>query len=81
MGGVERVELLRDARGWRVEVVTGEGRVRRYHYGSEAQARFFAAVFALGPRVLPPERPVVRRRKTGRTGRGRRVAGTPARPG
>lgn len=81
MGSVERVELLRDARGWGVTVVTGEGSVRSYRYGSEAQARFFAAVFELGPRVLPPERPAVRRRKQGRKGRGRKVAGTPARPG
>lgn len=84
MGSVERVELVRDGRGWGV-MVTGEGGVRRYRYGSEAQARFFAAVFELGPRVLPPERPPQqlggRRRKQGRTGRGRRVAGTPARPG
>ncbi|WP_239470101.1 hypothetical protein [Archangium violaceum] len=28
--------------------------MRRYRYGSEAQARYFAAVFALGPRWLPP---------------------------
>lgn len=47
------VELLRDRRGWSVEV-TREGATRRYRYGSEAQARYFAAVFALGPRVLPP---------------------------
>ena len=80
MGTVERVELVRDARGWGV-TVTVEGGVRRYRYGSEAQARFFAAVFELGPRVLPPERPAVRRRKQGRTGRGRKAAGTPARPG
>ena len=80
MGGVERVELLRDARGWGVTVVTGEG-MRRYRYDSEAQARFFAAVFEMGPRVLPPERPAMRRRKQGRTGRSRKVAGTPARPG
>lgn len=65
MGGVERVEVLRDRRGWGVEVVTREGEVRRYRYGSEAQARYFAAVFALGPRVLPPVRPA-RRRKAAR---------------
>jgi hypothetical protein len=53
MGEVERVELLHDRRGWGVEVVVG-GATRRYRYGSEAQARFFAAVFALGPTVLPP---------------------------
>ena len=68
MGGIERVEVLRvevlqERRGWRVDVETGEGAVRRYRYGSEAQARFFAAVFALGPRVLPPVRRVARRRK------------------
>ncbi|MFP2909257.1 hypothetical protein ACLESD_30290 [Pyxidicoccus sp. 3LFB2] len=54
MGEVAQVELLHDKRGWGVEVLTQEGAVRRYRYGSEAQARYFAAVFALGPRVLPP---------------------------
>lgn len=63
MGGIQRVDVLRDRRGWRVDVETAEGAVRRYRYGSEAQARYFAAVFALGPRVLPPVRRVARRRK------------------
>lgn len=31
-----------------------KGGARHYRYGSEAQARYFAAVFELGPRVLPP---------------------------
>jgi hypothetical protein len=67
MGGIQRVEVLRvevlqSRRGWRVDVEV-EGAVRRYRYGSEAQARYFAAVFALGPRVLPPVRRVARRRK------------------
>lgn len=62
MGGIQRVEVLHDKKGWRVEV-EAEGAVRRYRYGSEAQARYFAAVFALGPRVLPPVRRVARRRK------------------
>ncbi len=65
MGGIERVELRQDRWGWRVEVVTRQGKVRRYRYASEAQARYFAAVFALGPRVLPPVR---------REWRGRKVA-------
>lgn len=62
MGGIQRVEVLHDKKGWRVDVEV-EGAVRRYRYGSEAQARYFAAVFALGPRVLPPVRRVARRRK------------------
>ena len=62
MGEVARVELLHDRRGWGVEVVTRDGALRRYRYGSEAQARYFAAVFELGPRVLPPAEPVRRKR-------------------
>jgi hypothetical protein len=62
MGEVSQVELLHDKRGWGVEVLTHEGAVRRYRYGSEAQARYFAAVFALGPRVLPPVAPARRKR-------------------
>ncbi|MBJ6761610.1 hypothetical protein JGU66_12615 [Myxococcaceae bacterium JPH2] len=53
-GGVERVALRRDSRGWCVEVVVG-GAARRYRYTSEPQARYFAAVFAMGPRVLPEQ--------------------------
>ncbi len=70
MGGIERVELLHDRRGWRVEVVTRQGGVRRYRYASEAQARYFAAVFELGPRVLPPVRRAPRRRKAARVAGG-----------
>jgi len=67
VGGVPRVELLQERRGWGVEVETCDGVVRRYRYGSEAQARYFAAVFALGPRLLPPV-------STGRRKRARRAA-------
>jgi hypothetical protein len=65
MGEVGQVELLHDRRGWGVEVLMRDGAVRRYRYGSEAQARYFAAVFALGPRVLPPVT-AVRRKRTRR---------------
>ncbi|WP_257454746.1 hypothetical protein [Archangium lipolyticum] len=51
---IARVALRRRGKGWGVEVTLKEGGVRRYRYGSEAQARYFAAVFALGPRWLPP---------------------------
>ncbi|MBF5043048.1 hypothetical protein FGE12_11680 [Aggregicoccus sp. 17bor-14] len=56
------VALVRERRGWSVHVRLQDGSVRRYPYASEAQARFFAAVFALGPRVLPLPSP--RRRRT-----------------
>lgn len=54
MADIQQVVLLHDRRGWSVKVVLRQGRARRYRCGSEAQARYFAAVFELGPRVLPP---------------------------
>jgi hypothetical protein len=61
---IERVSLLHDRHGWGVKVRLKKGGTRHYRYGSEAQARFFAAVFALGPRVLPSKAPArLRRRK------------------
>jgi hypothetical protein len=64
MADIQRVVLLHDQRGWSVKVVLRQGSSRRYRYGSEAQARYFAAVFELGPRVLPPRvRATGRRRK------------------
>jgi len=54
MADIDQVVLLHDRRGWSVKVVLRKGGSRRYRYGSEAQARYFAAVFELGPRVLPP---------------------------
>lgn len=59
---IARVSLRRQRKGWGVEVTLKEGGVRRYRYGSEAQARYFAAVFALGPRWLPPSARHRRRR-------------------
>jgi hypothetical protein len=63
MGEIEQVTLVQDRRGWGVELRLHTGCVRRYGYASEAQARFFAAVFALGPRVLPPGSSVRRPRR------------------
>lgn len=54
MADIDQVVLLHDRRGWSVKVVLREGGSRRYRYSSEAQARYFAAVFELGPRQLPP---------------------------
>ncbi|WP_224363841.1 hypothetical protein [Hyalangium versicolor] len=64
MADIEHVVLLRDRRGWSVKVLMREGGSRRYRYASEAQARFFAAVFELGPRTLPAS---ARKRKRART--------------
>lgn len=52
---IREVTLFRDARGWGVALGLQGGRRRRLRYGSEAQARFFAAVLALGPRQLPQQ--------------------------
>lgn len=54
MDAIEQVEVAPERRGWSVTLHLHTGCVRRYRYASEAQARFFAAVFLLGPRVLPP---------------------------
>jgi hypothetical protein len=39
---------------WTLKVVTPDGLVLEYHYKSAQQAKFMAAVFALGPSTLPP---------------------------
>lgn len=52
--------------GWGVRVKTGAGVAVEYHYGTESQARFMAAVLKLGPTRLPPAQRLVadiRRRK------------------
>ncbi|OJT24978.1 hypothetical protein BO221_11360 [Archangium sp. Cb G35] len=73
---IARVALRRRGKGWGVEVTLEGGGVRRYRYGSEAQARYFAAVFELGPSWLPP----VSRRRRSRAGASSagRAAGGPA---
>jgi hypothetical protein len=63
MVDIERVALLHDGDGWGVDVVLKGGGERRYRYGSEAQARYFASVFSMGPRVLPPASHHVFRRR------------------
>lgn len=53
MVDIKQITLLHDRRGWSVKVSLRQGGARRYRYDSEAQARYFAAVFSLGPRMLP----------------------------
>jgi hypothetical protein len=39
---------------WTLRVKTPDGLTVEYHYKSPQQAKFMAAVFALGPTTLPP---------------------------
>jgi len=64
MAEIARVSLLHDRRGWGVKVSLKKGGTRHYRYGSEAQARYFAAIFELGPRVLPAKLPAKPRART-----------------
>ena len=48
-----RVSVKKAGGRWQVAVTTGAGEVRRYHFLSKRQARYFAAVFRLGPTFLP----------------------------
>jgi hypothetical protein len=72
---IARVALRRRGKNWGVEVTLKEGGVRRYRYGSEAQARYFAAVFELGPRWLPPVSSRGRRSRAGASSAGRAASG------
>ena len=53
---------LRDG-SWTVKVQPPTGVAVEYRYSSENQARFMAAVFALGPSKLPPAHRLVGSRK------------------
>ncbi|WNG43918.1 hypothetical protein F0U60_07290 [Archangium minus] len=75
---ISRVTLRRHRKNWGVEVTLKEGEVRRYRYGSEAQARYFAAVFELGPRWLPPVSQRSRRRSRAGGPSSERAASGPA---
>lgn len=46
-------ELFQEDGAWVVEVQTPAGMSLEYRYSSERQARYFAAVFSLGPSTLP----------------------------
>ena len=46
-------ELAPTGEGWQLKVRTPAGLDLEYSYSTEAQARFFAAVFHLGPSKLP----------------------------
>ncbi len=58
--------------GWGVRVKTGLGLAVEYHYGTETQARFMAAVLALQPARLPPAQKLVAHLK-GRRNQAKRV--------
>lgn len=46
-------ELAPTGDGWQLKVITPGGLSLEYSYASEQQARYFAAVFLLGPSRLP----------------------------
>lgn len=51
---ITSVELIRDRKGYAIDVgIVGRRERRRYRYGSEAQAKYFAAVFRMNPHTLP----------------------------
>lgn len=50
---------IEESGGWGVRVKTGEGLAVEYHYGTESQARFMAAVLKLQPSKLPPAAKIV----------------------
>jgi hypothetical protein len=70
---ISDVMLFRDAKGWGVGLELRDGGLRRYRYGSEAQARYYAAILSLKPRVLPEggevKQPPAQRPARRRTGR------------
>jgi hypothetical protein len=50
---------IEESGGWGVRVKTGEGLAVEYHYSTESQARFMAAVLKLQPSRLPPAAKIV----------------------
>ena len=48
-----------DSHGWSLRVKTPAGIGLEYRYPTEEQARFMAAVLALGPAKLPPAHKVI----------------------
>jgi hypothetical protein len=50
---------IEESGGWGVRVKTGEGLAVEYHYSTESQARFMAAVVKLQPSRLPPAQKIV----------------------
>lgn len=46
-------ELAPTGEGWQLKVRTPGGLSLEYRYPTEAQARYFAAIFQLGPSKLP----------------------------
>ncbi len=56
----EKPEVTKDDQLWVVRLKDAAQNVIEYRYASERQARYFAAVFELGPRTLPPAGQVAR---------------------
>jgi hypothetical protein len=61
-----QTQLCRRGRAWTLKVSAPGKGVTEYRYGSERQARYFAAIFALGPSWVPPPPPPARRSRSKR---------------
>jgi hypothetical protein len=59
MNDAYETELAPSGEGWQLKVRTPAGLDLEYSYASEAQARYFAAVFHLGPSKLPAAERIV----------------------
>lgn len=53
------VRAIAESQGWTLRVKTPAGIGLEYRYSTESQARFMAAVIALGPAKLPPAHRVI----------------------
>ena len=53
------VRAIAESQGWSLRVKTPAGIGLEYRYATESQARFMAAVIALGPAKLPPAHKVI----------------------
>ena len=53
------VRAIAQSQGWTLRVKTPAGIGLEYRYSTESQARFMAAVLALGPAKLPPAHKVI----------------------
>ena len=57
------VRAITESQGWALRVKTPAGIGWEYHYPTENQARFMAAVLALGPGKLPPAHSLIALKK------------------
>ncbi|MGQ0503875.1 MAG: hypothetical protein ACT4TC_00995 [Myxococcaceae bacterium] len=60
----QQLKIQQDGQVWVVRLQRNENELAEYRYSSEAQARYFAAIFEMGPTQLPP--PQIRAKRSKR---------------